>query len=186
MSRLISNVLTFSRSGDKEEKARHEVFPLSECVERTLAPFRPSLKRKGIEVSTKIDPGLQVLADPDMTAQVLANLVSNVEKYAPDGGRLNITNEDGRDGSVYLRIADGGPGIPVSARERIFEPFVRLSERVDEGVSGTGLGLAIARDLATQMGGELALANSEVGAAFLLQLPSPPQNLVVMEERKIS
>jgi len=188
LSRLIANVLTFSRVSDGEEKVRNEVFPLADCVERTLAPFRPSLERKGIKLSVKIDHGLRVLADPDMAAQVLANLVSNVEKYAGDGGRLEIVggSDDGSAPMTSLRVSDSGPGIPRSARDRIFEPFVRLSERVDEGVSGTGLGLSIARDLAAKMGGELVLEDSDKGAVFLLRLQGAPENLVVMEDRKIS
>ncbi|MFT4549806.1 MAG: signal transduction histidine kinase [Verrucomicrobiales bacterium] len=85
-----------------------------------------------------------------------------------------------------LRVSDRGPGIPETAAKRIFEPFVRLSERVDEGVSGTGLGLSIARELAEKMGGALLLLESESGAVFEFRLPVAPSNVVEMEGRKIS
>ncbi|MFT5109468.1 MAG: signal transduction histidine kinase, partial [Pseudoalteromonas tetraodonis] len=85
-----------------------------------------------------------------------------------------------------LCVSDRGPGIPETAAKRIFEPFVRLSERVDEGVSGTGLGLSIARELAEKMGGALLLLESESGAVFEFRLPVAPSNVVEMEGRKIS
>ena len=132
---------------------------------------------------------LRAFGDADLAAQVLANLVSNVEKYAAGGGRLVIRGEADKQGclgQVSLRVADAGPGIPDSSRERIFQPFVRLSQRVDEGVSGTGLGLSIARDLARRMGGDLRLESSDEGAVFVFSLPLAPGNVVAMEERKIS
>ena len=63
---------------------------------------------------------------------------------------------------------------------------MRLSERVDEGVSGTGLGLAIARELALKMGGSLRLEESEIGAVFLFSLPVAPENVVAMDRERAS
>lgn len=189
LSRLIANVLTFSRSGENEDQLVCEAFSVADCVGRTLAPFRASLGRKGIELEVEVGVELRAFGDADLAAQVLANLVSNVEKYAAGGGRLVIRGEADKQGclgQVSLRVADAGPGIPDSSRERIFQPFVRLSQRVDEGVSGTGLGLSIARDLARRMGGDLRLESSDEGAVFVFSLPLAPGNVVAMEERKIS
>jgi len=190
LSRLIANVLTFSRSGDESVPMAREVFSLGACVERTLAPFRASLVRRGIELRIEVDEDLRAFGDADLAAQVLANLISNVEKYAAGGGLLEISGscpKGGRDApATFLRIADRGPGIPESSRERVFQPFVRLSERVDEGVSGTGLGLAIARELAVKMGGSLRLEESEIGAVFLFSLPVAPENVVAIDRERVS
>jgi signal transduction histidine kinase len=75
------------------------------------------------------------------------------------------------DGALIVRIADRGPGIPPSEASRIFEPFERLNNRVNEGASGAGLGLTIARELAQSMGGRLGLLDQAPGAAFELRLP---------------
>ena len=55
---------------------------------------------------------------------------------------------------TIIRVMDDGPGVPPEQAERIFSPFVRLSDRLHDGVTGTGLGLTIARELARLHGGE--------------------------------
>ena len=79
-----------------------------------------------------------------------------------------------RDEHAVLQVIDSGVGVDARDRERVFKPFVRLSSRVDEGVSGSGLGLAIARDLAQGMRGGLkclAREDGESGACFELSVP---------------
>jgi signal transduction histidine kinase len=113
------------------------------------------------------------LCDADALAQILGNLLSNVEKYVP-GGVVGITTQVAG-GELVVRISDQGPGIPQEAVERIFRPFERLHSSVNEGASGTGLGLAIARDLATRLGGSLCLVSSVSGSGccFELKIPAP-------------
>ncbi|MDQ3622723.1 MAG: ATP-binding protein, partial [Verrucomicrobiota bacterium] len=109
--------------------------------------------------------------DADALAQILANLLSNVEKYAP-GGTVEIASSVAS-GTLTIVVSDEGPGIPEREAERIFRPFERLDSRINEGATGTGLGLAIARDLATGMGGSLRLLPSARGATFELRVPAP-------------
>ena len=110
--------------------------------------------------------------DADGLAQILANLLSNAEKYVP-GGTVEITSSWTAD-LLTVRVSDEGPGIPAEAAERVFRPFERLHSRVNEGAAGVGLGLAIARDLATRLGGSLTLVPCPRGASFELQVPAPP------------
>ena len=154
------------------------------CIEKTLEPFRPSLRRAGVEVILEVDDTIRAVGDEDVATQVIGNLVSNVEKYAADGGLLKITARES-DGRVAISIIDRGPGISGGARERIFKPFVRLDSRVREGVSGTGLGLSIARDLAERLGGSLVLdpGEEETGALFIFTLPAAPGNVMCMDEK---
>jgi hypothetical protein len=109
---------------------------------------------------------------PTPLAQILANLLSNVEKYVP-GGMVEFAATLDAD-LLAIVVSDEGPGIPAEAAERIFRPFERLDSRVNEGATGTGLGLAIARDLAERMGGSLRLIPSTRGATFELRVPAPP------------
>jgi len=111
------------------------------------------------------------LVDGDALAQIVANLLSNVEKYAPIGTVEIRTQFDGEE--LVIAVADEGPGVPASAAERVFLPFERLNSRLTEGVTGTGLGLAIARELAHRMGGTLKLMPSTRGAVFELRVPAP-------------
>jgi signal transduction histidine kinase len=145
----------------------------AEILQQVLQQFEPALKRRSVTAQIN-GVGDSAQVDPDALAQILANLISNVEKYAAGGGVLNLTLETSSD-QLEITVQDAGPGIPEADRERIFAPFCRLHSGVNEGASGTGLGLAIARDLARQMGGDLTcIACAAPGACFRLRIPLAP------------
>lgn len=169
LSRLIENVLTFSRREEGRLTLQSVACRPARIVDDIARQFEPALARRGImlEVSHQ-GPDLEARLDADALAQITANLLSNVEKYAPHAA---LKVETCQTTQVFvLTVADAGTGIAASHAERIFEPFFRLDDRVQEGVSGTGLGLSIARDLARRMGGELQLLPAEKGARFELRI----------------
>jgi signal transduction histidine kinase len=85
------------------------------------------------------------------------------------------------DRSGELSVADEGSGIPPEDRERVFEPFERLTPSPRRGqlprrrgADGSGLGLAIARTLTERMGGSIRLGDAPGGGAvFTVSLPRP-------------
>ncbi|WP_395747563.1 sensor histidine kinase [Prosthecobacter sp.] len=167
LSRLIENVLTFSRR--EEGRLRLNAAPCvpAEVVAGIVRQFEPALLRRGITLTcTHEGEKAEAVLDADALAQITANLLSNVEKYAPGAAATVHTRQSGE--GFRLTVQDGGPGISAGEVERIFEPFYRVDDRVRAGVSGAGLGLSIARDLARRMGGELKLLPGEKGACFEL------------------
>ena len=98
---------------------------------------------------------------------VVDNLLENAALHG--GGRVDV--DLGReDGGWLLRVADDGPGIPEAERERVLEPFARGHGRT---APGTGLGLAIVAQQVGLHGGELRLADSELGGlAVEVRLPA--------------
>ena len=180
LGRLITNVLTFAR--DKPDAPHRRPLVWDDVVEAALKPFGPGLADRELALDWR--PGAAGVTgewDPDWVGQILGNLVSNAEKYAAEGRLVEVSTGTasgegasvGRD-TVWLRVADRGPGIPESAAEKVFVPFARLDDRLTANAAGTGLGLGIARDLARRHGGDLVLerpGRTEVGAAFLLTLP---------------
>lgn len=172
LGRLIDNVLTFSRHEQGKLRAESRACVPASVVAAVVEQFAPSFARRALEVRSTGDLTQSCVLDADALAQILANLLSNVEKYVP-GGVVEIAGAV-TDGTLTVTVADQGPGIPPEAAERVFLPFERLDSRVNEGASGTGLGLAIARDLATTMGGTLRLLPASRGACFELRVPAPP------------
>ena len=152
-----------------------------QVIERVLAQFQPSLDRRKVRVEWDRAAGASTRLDPDALAQIVGNLISNVEKYASAGGKLGI--ESGmKNGRLRIRVSDCGPGIPARQRQRVFEAFERVHRGVSEGSSGTGLGLAIARDLARRMQGDLVLLPTPAGATFEIDIPAPAHLSVVTNE----
>ncbi|WP_261340696.1 sensor histidine kinase [Lentzea guizhouensis] len=107
-----------------------------------------------------------VVGDGQRLAQVLANLVDNARQATGPQGTVRI-----RVDLTGFTVADDGPGVPASERERIFDRLVRLDDARDRRSGGSGLGLAIARGVVRAHGGELTCEASEGGAVFRVVLP---------------
>jgi signal transduction histidine kinase len=171
LGRLIGNVLSFAR----RNRGALAVHPVEGSVDDTLRSvaeqFRPSFDERGVTILFDLDAPRPMAFDPDAVEQVVGNLLGNIEKYAWEGGVAEISSRQ-RGASAVVRISDRGPGIEAGREEAVFEPFVRLSDSLTEGVSGTGIGLAIARELARLHGGELRFVATEQGACFELELPT--------------
>ena len=116
---------------------------------------------------------LPVRAVPEAVLQVLANLLDNAAKHAPDKAPIRV--EARRTGPLaVLSVTDTGPGVPPADRERVFERFTQLDSGATRRAGGVGLGLYIARQLANAQGGELLLTDPDPpgqGARFELRLP---------------
>jgi len=169
LGRLIENVLAFAR----HQRGKLAVAPgevdVDAVVREAVATFEPALGARGIAVRFALGAPPPARASADAVDQIVANLLSNVERYAAAGGEVTVaTREAG--GRVVVSVADRGPGVPARERDAIFEPFHRAGESLT-GASGTGIGLAISRELARAAGGDLALAEAARGACFELTLP---------------
>ncbi|WP_370280449.1 sensor histidine kinase [Pontibacterium sp.] len=176
LSRLIDNVLSFSRLG----RGSHTITPMpgtvADCVETVVEHFTPALSQRGLKVVYSAEDRTLVQIDCGALEQILNNLLSNCEKYAANSGEIAIRSWSDA-GMSYLRVADNGPGIPKADWHMVFTPFYRCSNQLTDGVTGTGIGLGLAREIARSHGGDLVIESSDQGASFLISLRTdmPPQ-----------
>ena len=106
------------------------------------------------------------------TLRAVVNLIDNAVKYSPAGAPIDLSARLEGEWLVFA-VADRGPGVPRSERERIFDAFYRRSSSPDVG--GAGLGLSIARGIATAQGGGLDVADRPGGGSvFSLRVPAIP------------
>jgi PAS domain S-box-containing protein len=119
-----------------------------------------------------------VQADPDRIQQVLANLVSNAQKYTPRGRYIQLSARL-LESSVEVAVADQGLGIPADALPRVFEKFYRVDAEDRRNIKGTGLGLAIVKDLVEAQAGEVGVSSEGPGkgACFWFRLPLATPNI---------
>lgn len=169
LSRLIGNVLTFARKRQNGVRLVPKPGIVDETIAATIENCKPMLTAAGIEMAFAPGAGREVRFDSDVLDQILHNLISNVEKYASSGKWLGIVSRQDENTAV-IRVSDRGPGIPAKQRENVFKPFVRLSNKLTDGVSGTGIGLTIARELALLHGGSLELDSSSEGTTFVIAI----------------
>ena len=165
LSRLIGNILNFSKKQKSLLSIRRSPQVLDEIVSEVCQRFAPALEEKGIQISLDLKAPASKDLDKDAVEQVLSNLISNVEKYAAQGKWLAISTRQ-QSSNAWLRVEDRGPGINKKDREKVFEPYFRLDDKLTAQASGTGIGLGLARDLVRLHGGDLAILDSDKGSIF--------------------
>jgi len=169
LERLVGDVLDLAKLDAHRFTVLREEVDMERLVDRAYTAFTEEARRRGIEYRVELDAKPVIVSDGDRVLQIISNLLSNAFRWTPDGGSVGL-ELSATDGSVYVGVADSGPGVPPSERERIFRPFW------SRGGGGTGLGLAIASELASALGGRISLESSaERGSRFELMLPVRPR-----------
>jgi signal transduction histidine kinase len=117
-------------------------------------------------------PAVEVVLDPDLLHRVLANLVENAIRHAPEDTDIKIIVTCG-EGATDIRVGDGGPGVPQELRERIFERFE--SGGAGATRSNRGLGLAFCKIAVEAHGGRIWVEDGSPGAVFVMRFPDAAQ-----------
>jgi signal transduction histidine kinase len=175
LTRLINNVLDFSRMERGEKKYNFQPCDLTDVARSTAETFRPHLEAGGFKFICELpDVPIPVRGDADALSQVIVNLLSNAEKYS-NGGKeimLQVGRRESPLPYVEIKVLDRGSGIPRGSGEKIFEKFYRAHDSLGSGVQGSGLGLTIARQIARAHGGDVVYEPREGGGScFSLRLP---------------
>jgi signal transduction histidine kinase len=175
LTRLINNVLDFSRLERGEKKYNFRETDLLNTVRETIDTYRPHLENCGFELESALSPGeLIVRADTDAISQIIVNLLSNAEKYS-NGDKKILIKAGLREGPLpcaEVQILDRGTGVPRGSEEKIFEKFYRAHDSLSSGIQGSGLGLTLARQIARAHGGDVLYEPREGGGStFSLRLP---------------
>lgn len=154
---LVEQLLALARA---EPGAAAAALPLdlAELARQAIADVQPLADRAGVTVSLTAPDPLPLTGDPQALRGALRNLIDNAVKY---GARtVQVSALRGPHGAPLLRVDDDGPGIPLDARERVFDRFQRGE---NASVEGSGLGLAIVQAAARQQGASVRLDASPAG-----------------------
>ncbi len=131
----------------------------------------PALERRNQRLQVEIAPDLpRVYADARWLTRALANLLSNANKYTPEGGVI-VLRASVEDSELRIEVSDNGPGIPLDAQSRLFERFYRV-QQTEDIAPGTGLGLAIVKSVADLHHGRVTVESAPGrGSCFCLAVP---------------
>jgi two-component system phosphate regulon sensor histidine kinase PhoR len=148
LSSLVENMLNISRIEAGMVRPRLERSDLGDIAHYVAQMLGPLADEKQISISVAAAPvDLHVEGDATMLQEVVLNLATNAVKYTPDGGRITISvDTDSLERSVLVAVSDTGLGIPLEARERVFEKFFRVPS-YERMAQGTGLGLNLCRNI---------------------------------------
>jgi len=173
LSRLIDNVLDFSRIESGAKEYRFAEASLEDVVAAAVETFRVRSRKAGFRFALEMPPTRlpPVQMDADAIGQVLHNLLDNAVKYSGEARDIAVTV--GRDdGNAVCTVRDSGPGIPASEQTRVFERFHRVGTGLVHDVKGSGLGLAIVQHVVEAHGGEVRIESEPGrGTAVRFELP---------------
>lgn len=164
MTRIVKDLLTLSSLDEGQYKMKpFERIDLAEFLTGVVERMFFTAKEKHQTLTLHAPDGNSfVMSDRDKLEQVVINIISNAIKYTPKDGQIDVYF-----GTLYkdafIKVRDNGIGIPKENLPRIFERFYRVDKARSRETGGTGLGLAIAKQLMTQLGGNISI-NSEEGS----------------------
>jgi two-component system sensor histidine kinase MprB len=155
LSALVGDLIELAR-GDVPVAVREEV-RFEELVDEAVGRSRKRYPDVEI-VATDLRPCL-VEGDPERLARAVGNLIDNAAKYSPEGGRVEVSVDDGE-----MAVRDRGPGIPEDEAPKVFERFYRGSRA--RGRPGSGLGLAIVKQVVEGHGGSVSVEPADGGGTI--------------------
>jgi heavy metal sensor kinase len=177
LSSTIDTLLTFARADAGQITLDRSSFLLIELVEECVELVGIMAEQKAQRILVSGNRETAVYADRSILWQAIMNVLDNAVKHSSPESVIAVSilalPSDTEEPLAELVIADGGPGISVEDRERIFDRFYRADRlRYD----GSGLGLSIAKWAVELHGGQIALRSSDhTGSVFCIQLPLAPQ-----------
>jgi two-component system sensor histidine kinase BaeS len=172
LQKMINDLLDLARSDAGKLRIDPEPTPVRSLAQRIGRQMRPNFEGKDQRFTVSVEKDLpDIEADAGRIGQVLANLLTNANKYAPEGARVRLAATKVGD-EIEFEVSDNGPGLEEDQLEHVFDRFWRADSTETQSVGGTGLGLAIAKSLVELHGGAIT-ANSSPGegATFRFVLP---------------
>jgi signal transduction histidine kinase len=175
LSRLVENILDFSRMEEGRKEYRLEPLDPSSWLRTLVADFVTEIAANGAAVEATIQDGLpSISADKEALGSAVRNLLDNAVKYSP--GSKTVWLDAGAEGdAVKISVRDTGVGISEYDRKRIFDRFYRAEGEISKRIKGVGLGLSLVQHVVAAHGGAVE-CRSRVGegSIFTIRLPAVP------------
>lgn len=171
MIRLVNDLLKLSRMDGGREQLEKSFVNFTDFFNHIIDRFE-MMKKETIMFKRHIPREPVIIEiDEDKVMQVLDNIISNANKYSPDGGRISFYLKKFED-EIEVSIADEGLGVPDEDLANVFDRFFRVDKARSREMGGTGLGLAIAREVIEAHGGRIwAERNKNKGTIIKFTLP---------------
>ncbi|NIJ37539.1 signal transduction histidine kinase [Sphingopyxis panaciterrae] len=169
LNRLFSLIDRFM-TNDRDHSFQPEAVRIGSIIAQVQTHFRMTNRGDRLDIAVD-DPDIVFLADSEMMATVVINLVDNALKYSPADQSVHImVRKESR--WMVIEVRDRGMGIPDAESGKVGRRFFRASNA--KAATGTGLGVYSARRFLAYHGGTLELApNGEGGTAAIIHIPLP-------------
>ena len=170
LNRMANDLLDVSRLEEGKMPIERGMWDLTQMACDVRATLQALDRERPIDIES--DGPVQATCDGALVRRVMENLVGNGIRHTPAGSRLRISIAN-RDGGVRVAVHDEGRGVPVEAREKIFEKFGTVQARHQRTYHSAGLGLAFCKLAIEANGGTIGVdAVAPRGSTFWFDLPA--------------
>jgi signal transduction histidine kinase len=172
LTRLINNILNFSRIESGKKTYKPENIEINRLVEQVIDTYRGHIEREHFQVKLELSNDLDMIhADPGAVTEALINLIDNAIKYSAEHKEISVRTYECGNG-ICLEISDRGIGIGEEHLKHIFDKFYRVPTGAVHNTKGSGLGLSLVRHIVEAHGGTISVKSQPgQGSTFSLVLP---------------
>ena len=154
---LITQFFTLAKLEAGDTALECSPLNLNETCSENILSFYELLSTQDVQIELDIpDEPIFVMGNSDAIQRILVNLISNAIRYGADGKYLGMVLRWDEQ-NAYIDIVDKGRGIPEELADTIFDRLFTMEDSRNPQMQGNGLGLTIAKNLALQLGGDIAL-----------------------------
>ena len=172
LTRLLNNVLDFSKIEEGKRIYRPEPASLTEIIQTAARAMEYPLSQQGFKLHVQVEKGFaDARVDRDAIEQAVLNLLHNAMKYSGLSRDIDLRLQK-KDSHALIQVIDRGVGIDPKEKERIFEKFYRVSSEENKRLPGTGLGLTLVSHIVKAHGGRIEVESEPgQGSTFSIYLP---------------
>jgi signal transduction histidine kinase len=173
LSRLINNVLEFSKLEKKQRQIDLQEGTLEEVIHEVRDIMSEKIRQEGFTLNVETEEIKPFKYEREAMIQVMINLIENSLKFGKTSPAKEITlRVRPEKKQVRISVSDTGPGIPRQALKKVFDNFFRVDNELTRTTRGTGIGLALVKNLIAAMGGSVFAENNEgPGCTITISLP---------------
>lgn len=172
MATLVSDLADISRIESGNLRIEPREVPVWDVIDEVVTLTRTEVIQKNQTVTVDIPHELpKAWCDRNRLAQILTNLVSNANKYTPEGGAIVVHATRNGD-LIQIRVEDNGLGMMPEDQQKLFSKFFRSDDEKIREAPGTGLGLSITKNLIELQGGKIWFESEyRQGTSFYFTVP---------------
>ncbi|AGA77163.1 sensor histidine kinase [Echinicola vietnamensis] len=172
---LLQDLMIWAKAQATDSMAVKETVPLFPLIQKEVRFFEGQAKRKSVQINNQVQKGIKVFADPNMTATIIRNFISNALKFSHRDSTIEILI-DKNEGFSSISVKDYGTGMKPEDLEKLrYSEKNVVSQEGTEKEAGTGFGVRICQKLAEHQGGKVKITSEwGKGSTFSLILPPVP------------
>lgn len=170
LDQMIANVLVLSRLENALHSVDFQPTHLNALLNILVQDAQFIANEKQITINYQSTRTKSIMADSQLLASAINNVLNNAVKYSDEQSEINVTLKQSHH-RLQLSITDKGKGVPVESLDKLFDPFYRVTQARERKTGGTGLGLAIAKQAILAHQGKIFAKNNSIGLTVTIELP---------------